>query len=133
MRSLLPPSVHMLALTATATRNTRDRITETLGMHHPKVISVCPCKSNIFYSVAQFTSLEDSFGTILHDLSRLSVASDRMIVFCSTIGDCSDLYLYFKKRLGVHFCIQGMHQICASFGLLKFSTACWNLITKKRL
>ena len=95
----------MMALTATATRKSRDIIMKTLGMHstESKVISICPCKQNIYYSVSDFKSVEDSFNSIALDLIEKSVCADRTIIFCQSIADCGDLYLYFKNKLGVSF------------------------------
>ena len=104
MRSLLPPSVNMMALTATASRMNRDIIMKTLGMHsHPKIIAICPCKQNITYHVSEFTTVQESFHPIAQSLRQHTVSAGRVIIFCPTVADCAELYLYFKSVLGVSF------------------------------
>lgn len=103
VRSLLPKTVNMMALTATATKKTRNIIMRTLGMNEcSKVVSICPSKPNVMYSVAKFTCLEDIFGRTC-TLLREQPLHGRVIVFCRTIVECSDLYLYFREALGTSF------------------------------
>ena len=44
VRSLIPATVHMMCLTATATNSLRQQVTSILGMKNPKVIAVSPIK-----------------------------------------------------------------------------------------
>jgi superfamily II DNA helicase RecQ len=44
-----------MALTATATRSTRDYIIKTLNMYHPVILSLSPMRSNLIYFVAKKT------------------------------------------------------------------------------
>ena len=53
VRSLVPSSVHMLALTATATRPDHEEVIRVLGMKNPSIVAVSPCKPNIIYMVMQ--------------------------------------------------------------------------------
>ena len=47
MRSILSPSVNVMALTATATKSTRQTICASLGMKDPVVVSIPPDKGNV--------------------------------------------------------------------------------------
>ena len=51
VRSIIPNSVKLMALTATATIGTRYSVCQILGMHEPSVVAVTPDSSNIHYSV----------------------------------------------------------------------------------
>ena len=44
VRSLIPSSVHMMCLTATATKSLREEVMTILGMRNPEVIAVSPSK-----------------------------------------------------------------------------------------
>ena len=47
IRSLLPKSVTVLAMTATATKTLRTKVSEVIGLVDPLIISISPCKPNI--------------------------------------------------------------------------------------
>ena len=52
VRSILPHNVHVMALTATATRTLRRDVCDVLGMENPVLVSASPDKDNIKYVVA---------------------------------------------------------------------------------
>ena len=49
LRSLVSEGVNVMALTATATRQTRKSIFSTLHMLKPKIVYLRPIKDNIFF------------------------------------------------------------------------------------
>ncbi|KAL5510677.1 hypothetical protein EMCRGX_G006265 [Ephydatia muelleri] len=61
VRSLIPPHVHIMGMTATATRDTRDRVIATLDLINPVIISTSQNKPNISYAVQQKVSIEEAF------------------------------------------------------------------------
>ena len=61
VRSIIPKSVKVMALTATATDTTRSFIIRSLDMEKPKVVSVSPMKENIVYSVGQKSTISETF------------------------------------------------------------------------
>ena len=103
IRSILPPDVHMMALTATASSTLHISIIKTLGMYNTALVNVSPDKVNIRYEVSPFSSIEDSFSTLIHDITRNKTEMGRVIIFCSTFDDCAKLYLLFRTRLGWNF------------------------------
>ena len=103
LRSLVPSSVHMLALTATATRPIREEVIKVLGMKSPSIVAVSPCKPNIMYMVKSYDSIEEAFGTILKGIKKQRGNFPRTIIYCQKLSDCGRLYLYFKKNLGKEF------------------------------
>ena len=64
VRSILPDGLHIMALTATATKTLRYSVSRTMGMRNPFFIAIAPCKKNIMYSVKAFESVTDSSGKI---------------------------------------------------------------------
>ena len=103
IRSLLPPGVNVMALTATATSTLRASVMKMLSIQQAVVIAVSPNKSNIRYSVSPFTTLEATFISVVTELRENKVSMDRTIIFCRTLDDCASLYLFFKKQLGKDF------------------------------
>ena len=103
VRSLIPPDVHIMAVTATAKNETRARVIKILGMDNPSVISVSPHKQNVIYWVLPKTSIEDIFGPVVKKLQELRQSLPRMIIFCRRYEECASLYQYFRLSLGNEF------------------------------
>ena len=69
MRSLVPETVRIMALTATATKLTRCDVSKILGMVCPVVVSVSPNKPNIKYMVnGNPGTLEETFAPMVEEL-----------------------------------------------------------------
>ena len=81
-RSLLPPGVCMMALTATATKSTRQHVCQLLGMVHPFVVSVSPNRKNIKYILKIGTEIEEIFEPLVDQLRRYRVGMGKVIIFC---------------------------------------------------
>lgn len=93
----------VMALTATATRKSRRSICRTLGMTRPVTFVQLPNRPNIKYTVHKKSStciMEETFAPLVEEVRRLRSAVDRIIVFCRSYNDCTELYLFFKRRLG---------------------------------
>ena len=99
IRSLLPADVKVLAMTATATKTLRTKVAEVIGLMDPLVIAVSPCRPNIIYAMANFTSLVDTFTPLLLDLIKQRTSFPRSIIYCRTHDYCSKLYRFFKSGL----------------------------------
>ncbi|KAL5503641.1 hypothetical protein EMCRGX_G010620 [Ephydatia muelleri] len=82
VRSLIPPHVNIMGMTATATTTTRDRVISTLGLINPVVVSASPDKPNISYAVRQKVSIEEAFSPLAVKLKTLRRKLPRMIIFC---------------------------------------------------
>ena len=65
MRSITPPGVNMMALSASASKATHTHIINMLGMEKPSVISKSPSKWNVFLSVKMKVSLKTTFAPYL--------------------------------------------------------------------
>ena len=53
VRSLIPSTVHVMALTATATTATKESVIAILGLDKPIIVSASPDKPNICYYVKE--------------------------------------------------------------------------------
>ena len=100
LRSIIPKTVNIMALTATATITSRLSIETILGMRKPILIEVSPEKSNIVLSVKNVESMESSFKPLVENLLTERKAAERTIIFCKKRDDCAVLYAYFKYCLG---------------------------------
>ena len=103
LRSVIPKGINMMALTATATNSLRVAVATILGMQDPVIIAVSPCKPNIMFAVQAYQSMDESIGPFVRKLQTDRVTMPRVIVYCRSYSDCSDVYLYFRKKLGPSF------------------------------
>ena len=97
------PNAKLLALTATATSETRKAIMEILLMDSPFIIYESPDKPNIAYSVFYMSrdeSLQKYFEWLVKELLEHGINSTRTIIYCQTIKQCSLLYAILKGMLG---------------------------------
>ena len=90
----------MMALTATATRTTRQQVCRRLGMVKPVLIIESPNRSNIKYIIKPANNIEETFAPLVEELRRLRTMMDKRIIFCRTYDDCSRIYLFLRSRLG---------------------------------
>lgn len=100
LRGLIPPSVNVMALIATASVFTRSKIIASLGMESPQLISVSPHKKNIFYVVCEKTDMVDIVQTVSRGLHELGTAMTRLIIFCKHYKECALFNRLFKAYLG---------------------------------
>ena len=113
VRSILPHNVHVMALTATATKTLRRDVYDVLGMENPVLVSVSPDKDNIKYVVAGFLTMDKAFGPIADQLYESHTLFGRTIIFCQKLDDCCKLYRYFRQKLGDHFTVpHGSQDLC---------------------
>ena len=114
-----------MALTATATVQTRKAVCKTLGMVNPAVVAESPNKENIKYIVHYNPgTVEETFVPLVEELLRCRSTTDRVIVFCRTYDSCADIYLYLRSRLGREFTEPIGAPDFARFRLVDMFTAC---------
>ena len=99
IRSLLPPKVKEMALTATLSSTSREHVQRILGMCNPCVLTLSPCKDNIVYCVTRITSLGDAFIPLVEEIQVKRTSTARSVIFCRTMEDCATLYLFFRQKL----------------------------------
>lgn len=101
----LAPSVKFIALTATATKTTRDVIYHVLKMKLPYLVYESPNKGNITYNVTYMPNdidLDQYFGWLAEELIAKHEDCDRTIIYCQTIKQCGILYGIMKGLIGKH-------------------------------
>ncbi len=90
-----------MALTATATRTSRRTICHVLGMANTLVIAQSPNRPNITYAVlAKPPTLKEAFTPLVAELRRSRTAIDRVIILGQSYDDCTDIFLFFRDKLG---------------------------------
>ena len=74
LRSLVPPTVKLMALTATVTHPLLNEVKTILGMKDMVTVALSPSRPNIKYAVQMCSSLDEALQPILHGLLRLKTA-----------------------------------------------------------
>lgn len=93
-----------MALTATATKQSRQKICKTLGMINAAIVAMSPNKPNVKYCVVQKpVTLEETFAPLVEEIKQHRMNTDRTIIFCRTHDNCSMIYLFIKSRLKQQF------------------------------
>ena len=92
-----------MALTATATNNTRASVIKSLSMQKQTVISVPPMKNNIIYAVAEKSSVNRAFIPLAEGLREKRTNMGRTLIFCRRYEEMTSIYLFFKQTLGTDF------------------------------
>ena len=82
VRSLIPCTANLMALTATATAKTRQMIVSSLDMKGCHFVVRVPNKPNIKYFVCSPDSAEEMLCPIVEDICMRNVQADRAIIFC---------------------------------------------------
>ncbi len=103
VRSLIPDRVHILALTPTASKNTRKAVIKRLNVKHPVVLPITPDKPNIVYAVVDKTSMDDAVLPIARQLKKDGIRASKIIVYCRYHREVASFYELFKKNLGAYF------------------------------
>ena len=99
----LAPNAKMIALTATATKLTKETILNILLMEKPFEIQESPNKPNVTYSVKCIQKDEDHemyFEFLVKELKSKGTSCERTIIYCQTIKQCSIIYGTIKGMLG---------------------------------
>ena len=119
LRSFVPKSVPFVALTATASKNTKEYICDSLEMIHPAVIAISPNRMNLRYSVYRVSEdVETRFLWLVEELRRKKTGTTKTLVFCKSIASCAQLYAFFDYQLQEAGYVQGVAQLQnAMFGM----------------
>lgn len=97
VRSLISQSVKILALTATATKETLESVKSRLSLQDPAVIGLPPDRVNIKYTVKDCPPVKD----LCHQLSD-ELASKRLDTpkICHSMQHCANIFATIKRLLG---------------------------------
>ena len=133
LRSIIPDKVNFMALTATASRATKERIFRSLCMLHPRIVYVTPQKKNIMYSVKKKEGMEDLVQSIAIQLVELGKNLPRVIIFCKQYDQCSAMYSMFKYYLGPHFTISPSAPDLSKYRVVDMYTRCTEASVKQTI
>ena len=100
LRSILPKSVHILALTATATQQTVDCVIERLSMKDITVIGDNIDRSNIKYILGPKISQAEFCASLAEEVLSMRERFPKTVLFCRTLLACGEIYTGLKRRLG---------------------------------
>ena len=82
VRSLIPKCVNILALTATATKSTREVVTKLLNVKNPSIISIPPNKDNVIYTVSKNSCMEDVVEKVKDRIISEGINFHKVIIYC---------------------------------------------------
>ena len=100
IRSFLPKQVPFLALTATASPLTRDKIIKSLSLKKCLEISVSPNRENIKLFVLKVTSeISVNFTWLARELNEKNIACLRTLIYVRDYKTCGELYQFFMSSL----------------------------------
>ena len=97
LRSIIPSSVCIMALTATATHVTFEAVKRPLSLQDPILVGPSPNRSKIFLAHLPLEVLVEKTSL---DLQAKRTNYPKTIIFCRTYTNCSDLYAELIIRLG---------------------------------
>ena len=100
LRSLLPKEVHILALTASAMKDTFDCVVERLSMQNPHVIGLPPSRDNIKYVVKPAIKTVEFVQCLCDELNATRTAMPKTVLFCATVQQVADIYSLIRRCLG---------------------------------
>ena len=80
--------MNVLALTATATKETLDVVTARLALKDSAVIGLPPDRENIRYNVNFCPSIADFSSLLADELVLKRKAAPKTVVFCHCLSDC---------------------------------------------
>ena len=100
LRSIIPPHINILALTATLTSETLVSITERLALKSPTILATSPQRNNIYYSIVPPITVDDLAKNLRDEFSEKRAKFPKTVLFCRRYTDCSALYITLRKKLG---------------------------------
>ena len=83
----------MLALTATATNQTSDKITKLLKLNNPLIVRCDPDRPNIFYNVIKTNNKDRDLYFYLKNKKNVHI-----LIYCLTIRNVIHVYDYLKEK-----------------------------------
>ena len=108
LRSLLPEGTNVLALTATASKETLQKVIRSLCMKNVLSVIRAPKRDNIKLMVQKVnTDIQSALANLANEHKEKGIAMPRTIVYCRSIRDCGILFKHFNKVLGDRGYIDG--------------------------
>lgn len=125
LRSLIPRSVKIMALTATATKETRLAVCRSLGIVSPIVVAELPNRTNLKYIVnSNVNSIEETFAYLVKEIRCKRRDMERIIIYCRTYDSCGLIYQYLRTKLRSDMTHPAGARDLAVYRLVDMFTAC---------
>jgi len=93
VRCLIPSNVNVMALTATATIEMLQVVSQRLSLHNPVTVAVSPNRGNIKLLVQPSKSLKEFGAIIVQELRAKSTGYPKTVIFACSYQDCTNLFL----------------------------------------
>lgn len=91
----------MIALTATAIKEVRLKISKLLGMNrYAEIIGCCDRHNIMYYAQKASYNLEANFAWLIDELRINKLETPKCIIYCRNIKTCAEIYSLFRKKLG---------------------------------
>ena len=100
LRSLVPKSVNVMALTTTATEQIIATVKRQLAMDNPVIVGLNSDRSNIKYIVKPSISLVEFTTAIASELLSSRTCTPKTVVFGQTLRECAEVFALIKAKLG---------------------------------
>ena len=88
LRSIVPENVHVMALTATATKDTLEVVISRLSLKNPVIIGLPPNRDNTMFRIKSLPTLEKFCMTLASDLQIHRTNFPKTIIFCQIVQTC---------------------------------------------
>ena len=130
LRSLIPSTVNVMALTATATSETYYVVTRRLLMDKPKLIALPPYRDNIAYKVHSKIDVDDFTTSLCREFASKRTSFPKTVIYVRAYNDCSSVYMLLKHKMGDGFTEPPGYPNLSGFRLVDMFTAV--LTTEKK-
>ena len=100
LRSLIPPNVRIMALTATCTLQTLKVVEERLCMRHTNIVALSPHRP---LSVKPEININRLSSDIVEELKRERMNFPKTVIFCRSYTDTYNLFGKIRQKLGRDF------------------------------
>jgi len=103
LRSLIPSTVSIMALTATATSETLCVVRCRLSMDKPTLIALPPCRDNIKYQVHSKIDADDFTTSLCREFASKRTSFPKTVIYVRLYSDCTSVYMLLKHKMGIAF------------------------------
>ncbi|XP_066272590.1 ATP-dependent DNA helicase RecQ-like [Branchiostoma lanceolatum] len=108
LRSLVREDTPILALTASADTQSRERVISLLNMQGARRITVSPNKENIRLSIVKLPKNNmKCFDWVVKTVRDDGVAAPQMIIYCRSLKTTGDVHQYLLSELGQDAWVDG--------------------------
>ena len=110
IRAFVPVGTPLMACTATASKSVKKEVIGSLEMTGCVEVTASPNRPNIYYEVKPRSDVDTDFLSLISTLSKKSIQTPCVFVYCQLLDMCADLYAHFIMSLGKHHTIlQDLH------------------------